>query len=73
DLANECATAKPSPLGVLGGAYKFCRETTESAPWVSLNEQLVQDSNDREIRRGFLALKNRGVDTWMLRFGASKL
>ncbi|VEP13223.1 hypothetical protein H1P_190022 [Hyella patelloides LEGE 07179] len=30
DLANECATAKPSPLGVLG---------------VSLNEQLVQDSN----------------------------
>ncbi|WP_222427097.1 hypothetical protein, partial [Hyella patelloides] len=43
DLANECATAKPSPLGVLGGAYKFCRETTESAPWVSLNEQLVQD------------------------------
>ncbi|WP_222427278.1 hypothetical protein, partial [Hyella patelloides] len=45
DLANECATAKPSPLGVLGGAYKFCRETTESAPWVSLNEQLVQDSN----------------------------
>ncbi|VEP15924.1 hypothetical protein H1P_3870005 [Hyella patelloides LEGE 07179] len=45
----------------MGGAYKFCRETTESAPWVSLNEQyarceasplgeryplgLVQDSN----------------------------
>ncbi|VEP13921.1 hypothetical protein H1P_2290001 [Hyella patelloides LEGE 07179] len=27
----------------MGGAYKFCRETTESAPWVSLNEQLVQD------------------------------
>ncbi|VEP13910.1 hypothetical protein H1P_2270001 [Hyella patelloides LEGE 07179] len=27
----------------MGGAEEFCRETTESAPWVSLNEQLVQD------------------------------
>ncbi|VEP14757.1 hypothetical protein H1P_2850001 [Hyella patelloides LEGE 07179] len=25
----------------MGGAEEFCRETTESAPWVSLNEQLT--------------------------------
>ncbi|VEP11719.1 hypothetical protein H1P_1150029 [Hyella patelloides LEGE 07179] len=26
----------------MGGAEEFCRETTESAPWVSLNEQYAR-------------------------------
>ncbi|VEP17317.1 hypothetical protein H1P_590009 [Hyella patelloides LEGE 07179] len=48
----------------MGGAYKFCRETTESAPWVSLNEQLVQDryQTDSNTVRSFQALSFKPLE-----------
>ncbi|VEP14051.1 hypothetical protein H1P_2350006 [Hyella patelloides LEGE 07179] len=49
----------------MGGAEEFCRETTESAPWVSLNEQLVQDryETDSNTVRSFRSSEalRRGV------------